>query len=609
MLDLAAIDDTVTPANSLRTRATVTTTYAVVIDHTAYPHIISRIIDHASYSILLALRATSATYRDRVNGILLAHACLGFLPLSSVWPEERLNARKTIPCRVAHDGIFTLSSGSRPTRRLPFVSQHVKILDLTCSMTPKHALLEFFNQVHTFRLTNFRNIGFRNLVEPAAVVSYVNNTRARPFNHPPAPDGAAERIIHFKYSSDVRGRPLDRLMSVNRGFCPHTLVLWPDDARLKMTDPRLLPELPMSAYAAILSHWTVDDPPMSLTVVGMEGHLHNGAQLPLVSKLWEQAAAMRLVPGSGPQHPPLPEKNVSRRLALEGMTRVITRNEWFEELGDRRRTLVKMPATIDHECYPHILDLIIAVADTPALLRLRLTSTAVRKQIDSLVAHAALAPGERFMEVAGRRLPVSRFQHYIRVHTIRRGNGKWQLDCFDDLPHVRTVVDFVDLSNAVADDRQINLWLPDQASRVVLHCKFDVALAGHVCTKIRLDGLSEANISNFILVLWPKAPDDEEQEPVKKPLKFIHYAIRALLQSWRGGDISITIVGLESAPECQRQTAAEFYASAASDRVRVVPWVKLKFTERQPLRLVTFEEWWEELAHEKDVVGTWPASA
>ncbi|KAL1412310.1 hypothetical protein Q8F55_000054 [Vanrija albida] len=315
-----------------------------------------------------------------------------------------------------------------------------------------------------------------------------------------------------------------------------------------------------------------------------------------------------------------------------------------------------MPVLIEPRFYPHILDRILAFAPSTALFALRGTSKALREQIDSLVAHAVVSPGLRFMaegryiEGSGymlrtvlpsmykrqpiltspgnvdRRLPYIpwavktldiinvtptpyaelKLERFTGLDTIRRGNTAWEIDCISALPASATVVDFVDLHMEMArTGGRILIRLPPRHSRVILHWKYDPTLIDHVnSVKLILKGISDQLHHDFSVVMWPTAADDTP--PIDHAPTFMHNTLSQLLAYWQGkGDLSLTIVGMESVPECQRTLEGEGYGDEWNGLVEDLRLAGGNYS----MRFITREEWWEELGDDKDLVGVWPAGA
>ncbi|KAL1412313.1 hypothetical protein Q8F55_000057 [Vanrija albida] len=269
---------------------------------------------------------------------------------------------------------------------------------------------------------------------------------------------------------------------------------------------------------------------------------------------------------------------------------------------------------LDNTAYPHLIDLILAAAaaDPPTLLVLRSTSKTVREQVDRFMIHATVVPaglndehapsgdarrpalacairrrplpylpaGVKILDVMHGRVhaPYTKFLHeFTAVRIIRRAKRAWEVDCFHALPMIRTSVDFIDLTNDGTG--RIDIRLSHLPSRNVIHFKYDVALFNQV----------ETTIGTL--------------------LKFICSFLQDMINKWLWGRFSLTLVGMESVPECQRTTDVESVTDNASDwyhhadrnvMVEGIAMMKANF------RCITLEEWWKELGDKKELLGVWP---
>lgn len=145
---------------------------SVTIDHTAYPHIIDAVLEHASHSALLGLRGTSREFRDRIDANLAQHvvverkrtsaASTSVSSLSSVSTTSTVSSHHNTSPSAVHicdpDGrrIPGLRAESKPSTRVNTrVLSHAKIITLrgerrVCDFVVRRAA--HLPHVHTLRL-------------------------------------------------------------------------------------------------------------------------------------------------------------------------------------------------------------------------------------------------------------------------------------------------------------------------------------------------------------------------------------------------------------------------------------------------------------------------
>ncbi|KAL1412312.1 hypothetical protein Q8F55_000056 [Vanrija albida] len=293
-----------------------------------------------------------------------------------------------------------------------------------------------------------------------------------------------------------------------------------------------------------------------------------------------------------------------------------------------------MPAQIDHTAFPDLMDGIVAAASPSVLLVLRSTSKEFQERVDRLLSHAALVPSQGAHSPVlavptnpGRHLPylVNRVNTldlmtmppsdftvapFNRLHTIRRANGGWDASGIRRSRSIRTVVEFVDIRqwlDAVPVGMQrpkvfLFLSLPIyNLSCVIVHIKYDPTLLTHLLlTQIEFLGLRAASGSNFTIVLWPTP--SENNAPINRSIGFLRNILRALTDSTRVTNVTVTIVGLESAPKRQRLSSHKIddYRSRLTNGNAALA---------NAFRLISLEQWWKELGDEKDTLGVWPQAA
>ncbi|WOO81823.1 uncharacterized protein LOC62_04G005341 [Vanrija pseudolonga] len=316
-----------------------------------------------------------------------------------------------------------------------------------------------------------------------------------------------------------------------------------------------------------------------------------------------------------------------------------------------------MPVVIDHNTYPHIIDLIVAAEPPSALLRLRGTSKTFNRRIDGLVAHAVLwsgnsswVPGENPQQPwtnvvplvgpspSNRSLPSIRWAVKILdikgntpdpdpelscfkgAHTVRRFGRGWEVRGRYGFPLAHTVVDFVHFSFDASPRGDVDVYTPRFPLQFIIHIKYDVSWFDLLADRrVNADSgpCDRPNHHNVTFVLWPYSPAGKT--PQEGPLHFLHHAVWSFLKHYDGTtDISLTVVGVEKIATPQHRESAEDIFTAITSRGPppsstivwgVYSWLlepALVDTVKRALRLITLEEWWQELGDRKDLLGVWP---
>ncbi|WOO81814.1 uncharacterized protein LOC62_04G005332 [Vanrija pseudolonga] len=310
------------------------------MDHTAFPDRIDRILVFAPDDTLLPFRGTSKAYFERCNRMLLSHVALTWVSRQTLSEEPVIQRHQY--STIDPEGAFILTSTTAPTRRLPFLPEHVKIIDLM-SDGPRRQLLQLCTHLHTIRRRGSPGRMVVCLPSPATVVDYID-LRATPGEATmlvAPPDGPAERIVHLNAVGPLI--PGGRI-SIPYGTVPNTfpvvvtLVLWPPCGTTVSAIPDLDVNLILIILRAIFIMWD-EAAPVSVTVVGMENHLQSGVPLPNGEQFTNNLVD-RFVARTG-KHPDLFTLVPPLRAALDSGTRLITRTEWLQELGDRKDVLAE----------------------------------------------------------------------------------------------------------------------------------------------------------------------------------------------------------------------------------------------------------------------------
>ncbi|KAL1412309.1 hypothetical protein Q8F55_000053 [Vanrija albida] len=305
-----------------------------VIAHTAYPHVITRILEHASIETRFAFRLTSRTYHYRVNQLLLEHACLDFIPLADLsdLPPPPVGGYHSPPVEAI------LTSVSAPKRRLPFIPEWVGTLDLVASASAADHV-GLFTHVHTIRRRNALSCWIDYYwPHPAVIVDYIDATDLTDGLSwlTPAPCETTHHVLHLKYCPALHERDLRAIATLPNFSTPHTLVLWPDCTGT--TQPQLDPKIVFAIMVTYFSLWTPSKPGPSMTIVGLEKQLAEAGTTLHPNDFWEQVAAS--VPASKHrQAPSFFGDQAPLRTALEQGTRFLTREQWWQELGGRKEVV------------------------------------------------------------------------------------------------------------------------------------------------------------------------------------------------------------------------------------------------------------------------------
>lgn len=170
------------------------------LDHTAYPALIDTIISHAGVEALAALRATSRTFKSLIDTHLLAHAELYYFPVTRTAPE----LRHAVPGLTLPVNTSIPVSSSLP--RLPFAPDVVTTLDIVLPLSVPQTTVAAYTSLHTLRrlqcpLQEEEDDGFR---PSATLVDFVT----LPVGHLAwcqLPPGVERYVAHLKYD-EYQGR-------------------------------------------------------------------------------------------------------------------------------------------------------------------------------------------------------------------------------------------------------------------------------------------------------------------------------------------------------------------------------------------------------------------
>ncbi|WOO81829.1 uncharacterized protein LOC62_04G005347 [Vanrija pseudolonga] len=326
--------------------------------------------------------------------------------------------------------------------------------------------------------------------------------------------------------------------------------------------------------------------------------------------------------------------------------------------------------TLDHTSYPDILDRIISLSPDDVLPQLRLVSRYCRDAVDARrLSHAVLEANPRrdcpplfpsrsddvdrswpfLLSLAGTRLPYlphlvhtldqraaahpsKQLSNDFSLHTLRRMRGAY-VDPVGYLfpephfqPRARTIVDFIEVIRvrfAEGDGPQARQYVDSTlhaTESYVLHLRVVHAGARPPAITVR----NALGATRFTLVLW-----HGHDAPLELPHLGVYSALETFLREWDGGEVSITLVGMEvAAPESRPE--ASWAAGGSTAQALWDGWMAYLADEayveiderpvflrdaalveqvRRVFRVVTYAQWWAELGSRREVEGVWPTEA
>lgn len=321
-----------------------------------------------------------------------------------------------------------------------------------------------------------------------------------------------------------------------------------------------------------------------------------------------------------------------------------------------------MTVCIDHDAYPHIIDLVLKYAPTTSLVILRGTSSAFRDRVDAtLFRHVALrakGSGDKLglhfvvppgMLDSGTRLPLvpSRVEildsppfelpakpsgartHAVRrilrqltsLHTVRRFTLFHQIPSFcrggPHYTHIGTLVDFIDQIRYTGPplDRYNWVRIGPRVQRYVLHIRKCVQHHRGIAPT------HTKSLREIVIAVQPCC-DGSPRLPVWSIFSILLLVHNLLLM---GRHITLTFVGVPppviSGPlprGLNRLTPQPDHLHALSeDELDLIQEQHHPEALRQLLipangwtetRYLSFKEWWDELGDGWEVEGVWPAS-
>ncbi|WOO81712.1 uncharacterized protein LOC62_04G005232 [Vanrija pseudolonga] len=612
-----------------------------ILDHKSYPHIMDMVVGFATIPSLIALRATSRSFRDKVDNLILVHAAV--VPESaSAWVIDLTTSRHTtLPARAYIDW-------------LPYCPRKVKILDFEAH----HAAVLSHDSAYVWAsLHTVRRLGDSvyktpyDLVHPVrTAVDFLDLSEIDPWdgakneplwiNIPPS----CEYVLHVRWSeSDDQWRHI-----IFRGHAfprTWTIVFWP--CRPGTRPVREFPVYPHFFHPLLLGATAASGRQGQLTLVGVEKI--NPVQL-----------------GGGLHDDPEDRKRVlftnamaSINAELVEAARLVPWDEWSGALGDRREIIGEWPpegrvylctecrrtamtaAVFQHTSFPHLLDNIISHAPPPALRALRATSREYRDRVDALpLSHVVFfetAAGPRIgaLRPTGILEPFRPFQPFpvspgnalavdvrtgrsidkvaygpmaegfTSVSTLRRV-GPGVAGCRFNFSSVTTLIDFIDLAAAPS----VVLRIPPLVARYVVHLALD-GRGMHALASPRLGARkASSHVGDWVVVIHPSATASastgtRRDDTRGNLLAHLVYALRR--------NAKVTIVGLE---QLRSQNGEYVDAVGTTDileqlfrgQIEHHPLNRVAGLGEHPLlRFVGLREWWDELGGRAKMEGYWPA--
>ncbi|WOO81817.1 uncharacterized protein LOC62_04G005335 [Vanrija pseudolonga] len=302
-----------------------TTTPAVTIDHTGYPNIIDKIVNHSDADALLALRGTSQAFRARCDRLLFHHAVIDLSDEDKRRPPRTADDARNY--RGTDDRVAKSVKSRSCSGVLPPLYRKVRILDHVTEHHPPLPVARRFTQIHTLRRTNraWALMGPAMFYPSDVVVDFIDvATDLVGYMYRSVikiPLKTERRVMHFHYDPavDIERRIGIEVYNEVAGACDFTFVLWAESV------PDAPPAfLSMALRSAVLTAGDrLNDtlhPTLTITVV-----LQHGLD-PADMDRWFQRMMQ-----------PRPyEYHVRDQKALRNAMRFITIDEWWAELGEAK---------------------------------------------------------------------------------------------------------------------------------------------------------------------------------------------------------------------------------------------------------------------------------
>ncbi|WOO81824.1 uncharacterized protein LOC62_04G005342 [Vanrija pseudolonga] len=558
------------------------------IDHTSYPAIIDLVLSYASPQVLLAFRSTSKALQRRVDAPF-AHVVL---KPQVVGPARKGVQSASIP--------MVLSTPSSPPLPLPWFPFAVGVLDHWGDRSLQLRRLEHTPRLHTLRRFNHAvlvdTVGAQ---QPGlTLVDFINVTEWEWLAsiQMPRPPGTTRSVMHLKYDGSMENVLFTQIMVMDSADWEHSLefvfVLWPTDDPNEDKPAAGRLEFLYSAILSSLAGWDGQD--ITITVVGMEDADEKEHRDADPDALWDhipREMAYLWEDDDGDYDGTYSMAAVSDPLlnaAARRVTRFLTREEWWNELGDKKEIEGVWPAEAS---FPGIVDQILSHASPKTQLALRKTSKEFKLRVDAQFKHVALQPRTKadddalddesdddewldtpapsllltmpttpprslpwlpcaiqVLDLYGHPLAESdpgrrQLLHVTRLHTLRRFQTSFTHKVGNPPPGT-TIVDFVEVAQW-SRNTAISVVIPKGTSRFVMHLRYDESVQNDIFTE--MDVFCVVPVRDRVFVLWPSTAGGDKHEPAFGKLGLLHHAILSSLRKWEGEDLSITVVGMEAA--------------------------------------------------------------
>lgn len=308
----------------------------VTIDHTAYPYIIDLIIEYAPLASLKRLGCTSRGFRRRLE---LHHAVLKLSPAakrvsvvsgyaqSEAWGDD---------CSPYPPLILTTPRGAA----LPLIPGKVRLLNHVSPERPSPVLANAFTAIDTIRRLNraYAIAGPTIFYPTPTVVDFVHVREQKFYRgllwsgkdkiNTAVPLGATKYVVHLNFNPSVSDPAFPMLtVEIDNEYAAlgHLVFVLSLPSHINFSWEFLI-----SAICSATRWLTGDEPSLSITVVGLE----RASAPPTTIRLWGEIARY-ITKGKGQRTPPWWDER-ARKDRVRHAIRLITFEEWWAELGDRK---------------------------------------------------------------------------------------------------------------------------------------------------------------------------------------------------------------------------------------------------------------------------------
>ncbi|KAL1412303.1 hypothetical protein Q8F55_000047 [Vanrija albida] len=305
----------------------------IALDYDLYPHIIEAIVSHAPFGALLPLRATCNAINLQVDALLFTHQRLYEIP----GPEYNHSGHRATPSYILTLPKNSSVRSDTATPRLPDFGapQRAITLDADCRRVT-HDLAEMFTKLHTLRRTlpcvqEYHDSFFPHVHTAVYLLTLQEDRRVnlgvdRPLIH--IPRSVERLVLHIRHEKTKMSGTLDNDLRLTTGNTIREFVFapWPPYGHLYEFMTMVF------RFAARGSRDGFD-----ITVVGLERAYpellpdpNNPAKFDAdhVKRAMRDTYQEFKIMAVGPEYAPVVE--------LPPNLRVLTLEEWYAELGNRR---------------------------------------------------------------------------------------------------------------------------------------------------------------------------------------------------------------------------------------------------------------------------------